>query len=113
MFEYVSGIEDCVHLTPAAGIDVYAAECEKMTIAVMELEANLVTEEHSHPHEQVGYMVAGEAQFVIDGRSFPVRAGQIWRLPGGVPHRVIVGDRPMRVVEVFCPVREDMRKPKS
>ena len=36
-------------------------------------------------------------------------AGQMWRLPGGVPHQVIVGNQPMRVIEAFCPVREDFR----
>ncbi|NQU23812.1 MAG: cupin domain-containing protein, partial [Candidatus Nealsonbacteria bacterium] len=65
--------------------------------------------EHSHPHEQVGYMVEGEAEFVVDGQSFQVRPGQMWRLPGGVVHQVTVGGKFMRVVECFCPVREDFR----
>lgn len=109
MFQYVTNKEDCVRLTPVPGIVVYAHECEKMTLTIMELEANLVAPLHSHPHEQVGYMIEGAAEFVIDGQSYPVRAGQMWRLPGDTPHQVKVGDRPIRVVEVFYPVREDMR----
>ena len=113
MFQYILNREDCVRIEPLPGALVLATEGEKMTLTVMEFEPNTVLPEHSHPHEQVGCMIEGDAVFVIDGQSYPVTTGQMWRLPGGVPHQVSVGDRPMRVVEVFCPVREDMRKPKS
>ena len=109
MSQYIVNREDCVRLDPAPGQRIFAAECEKTTITIMEFDAGVVTPEHSHPHEQVGYLIEGEAEYVIDGRSYPVRSGQMWRLPGGVPHQVKVGDRPMRVVEVFCPPREDFR----
>lgn len=109
MVQYIFNTEDCVQLAPAPGVSVHATEGDKMTLAVMDHEARAVTPEHSHPHEQVGYMVEGEAEFIIDGKSFPVSTGQMWRLPGGIPHKVVVGDKPMRVVEVFCPIREDMR----
>ncbi|HUT09686.1 MAG TPA: cupin domain-containing protein [Thermoguttaceae bacterium] len=109
MFPYILNREDCVRIDPAAGQVILATECERTTLTIMEFEPGVVTPEHSHPHEQVGYMIEGEAEFVIDGTHYPVRAGQMWRLPGGVPHQVKVGDRPMRVVEVFCPVREDFR----
>ena len=109
MSEYVFTPRECVKISPAAGIDVFAAECEKMTLTIMELEPNRVTEEHSHPHEQVGYMITGDAVFVIAGEPHSVRAGQMWCLPGGVPHQVKVGPQGIRVVEVFYPVREDFR----
>jgi len=109
-FQYIVNRDDCVRLTPLPGAVVLATECQEMTLTIMEFEANLVMPEHSHPHEQVGYMVEGEAVFTIDGKPYAVAAGQMWRLPGGVPHQVSVGNRPMRVVEVFCPVREDFRK---
>lgn len=109
MFPYILNREDCVRLDPAGGQVILAAECEKMTLTIMEFEPGVVTAEHSHPHEQVGYMIEGEAEYIIDGRPYPVRAGQMWCLPGGVPHQVKVGRRPMRVVEVFYPVREDFR----
>jgi len=109
MPEYVLSLDDCVRLNPAEGVTVFASEGEKMSLTVMEHEPNVVTAEHSHPHEQVGYMVEGEATFIIDGRPCPVCAGQMWRIPGGVPHQVKVGNRRMRVVEVFYPIREDFR----
>ncbi len=109
MDQYIISREDCVRLDPAEGQVIFAAECEKTTITNMEFDPHGLTPEHSHPHEQVGYLIEGEAEYVIEGRSYPVRPGQMWRLPGGVPHQVKVGDRPLRVVEVFYPVREDFR----
>ncbi len=109
MSPYIVNREDCVCIEPQAGAAVFATAGEKMTLTIMEFEPNTVLPEHSHPHEQMGYMVEGEAEFVIDGKSYPVRAGQMWRFPGGVPHQVNVGNRPMRVIEAFCPVREDFR----
>ncbi len=109
MFQYILDREDCVRIEPLEGAVILAAEAEKMTLSIMEFEPGTVLPEHSHPHEQVGYMVQGEAVFKIDGRDYAVRAGQMWRLPGGVKHQVTVGAEPMRVVEVFSPVREDFR----
>jgi quercetin dioxygenase-like cupin family protein len=109
MFQHIVGPEDCVELKPFPGIEMHATEAERMTLSVVDMDPHSVIEEHSHPHEQVGYMVEGEAEFVIAGRSYRVQAGQMWRLPGGVPHKVIAGDRPVRAIDVFYPVREDMR----
>ena len=101
--------DDCVHMTPFPGVEMHAMEGEQMTLSVVRMEPHAVIDEHSHPHEQIGYMVQGEAEFIVDGKSFHVHAGQMWRLPGGVRHKVIAGDKPMRAVDVFYPVREDMR----
>jgi len=111
MSKYVLSKEDCVCLSPKEGLAIFAAECEKTTLTLMEFEPGTVLPEHTHPHEQVGYMIEGEAVFTIEGQSYPVKAGQMWRFPGGLPHQVTVGDRPMRVVETFSPVREDFRQP--
>lgn len=111
MFQYIINREDCHRLEPQPGAVVLATECEKMTLTIMEFEPNTQLPGHSHPHEQVGYMVEGEAEFLIEGQSYQVRAGQMWRLPGGVYHQVKVGNQPMRVVEVFHPIREDFSPP--
>jgi quercetin dioxygenase-like cupin family protein len=113
MSQYITNKADCVRMNPFPGVEMYAMEAEKMTMSLVEMQPHAVIEEHSHPHEQVGYMVEGEAEFIIEGQSYTVRAGQMWRLPGGVAHKVIAGDRPMRALDVFYPVREDMRGQKA
>jgi len=109
MQEFIVSKDQCVKMQPFQGVAMFATEAEKMTLSIVEMEPHAVIAEHSHPPEPIGYMVEGEAEFVIAGRSYRVVAGQMWRLPGGVPHKVVAGDRPVRAVDVFYPVREDMR----
>ncbi len=106
---YLIELSDCVEFHPFDGVRMSATEGRQMTLSVVDLEPHAVIAEHSHPHEQVGYMVSGQMEFVIEGQSYQVRPGQIWRLPGGVSHKVIAGGEPCRAVDVFYPVREDMR----
>ena len=110
MFQFITSKSDCVQMNPFPGVRMSAIEAENMTVSLVRMQANSVIPEHSHPHEQVGYMVEGEAEFVIEGESHHVRAGQMWRLPGGVAHKVVTGDRPMLALDVFHPVREDFRQ---
>jgi len=110
MFRYVISQSDCVSRDAFPGVHMFATEAEKMTLSIVEMQPRAVIPEHSHPHEQIGYMVEGEFEFIIGGQSFHVVPGQIWRIPGGVPHKVIAGDKPVRAIDVFYPVREDMRR---
>lgn len=109
MFEYIVDREDCVQLNPLPGVQIWATEGERMSLTIMQFEPGTILPEHTHPHEQLGYMIEGEAKYVIDGKSYQVGPGQMWRFPSNVPHEVRVGDKPMRVIEAFCPVREDFR----
>lgn len=109
MFQYVLDKGQCVARNPFPGVNMFAMEAEKTTVSLVEMEPHAVIPEHSHPHEQVGMMIEGEAVFIIAGQRHLVKAGQMWRLPGGTPHEVRTGDCPMRALDVFHPVREDMR----
>lgn len=109
MSEHVIDVSQCNHKNPVAGVWMHTTEAQTMTLSVVDIEPHAVIPEHSHPHEQIGYLVEGQFEFRIGGRSYQVTAGQIWRIPGGVPHSVVAGDRPARAIDVFYPIREDMR----
>jgi quercetin dioxygenase-like cupin family protein len=110
MFEFVIGVADCVPLDPFPGVRMSTTEAKRMTLSVVDLEPHAVIPEHSHPHEQIGYCVEGEFDFIIGGKTYHIVPGHIWRIPGGVLHKVIAGDRRARAIDVFYPVREDMRR---
>jgi unsaturated pyranuronate lyase len=61
---------------------------------------------HSHPHEQIGYLVSGCLELAVAGRSFTARAGDSWCIPGQVEHSAQAHETTV-AVEVFSPVRED------
>ena len=63
---------------------------------------------HTHPHDQVGYVVSGEVVMIVDGEETRCRPGDAYSIPGGVPH----GARALEdtiVVDVFHPPREEYR----
>ena len=62
--------------------------------------------EHSHPHEQTGYLVAGKIRLTIGAETYQVEPGDSWCIPGHVKHSVIVLENSV-AREVFSPLREE------
>lgn len=69
-------------------------------------KAGTVLPTHSHPHEQVGFVVSGAGDFTLGGERRCVRAGDGWQIPPDVPHGVTFTEDSV-VVETFSPPRED------
>lgn len=72
------------------------------------VEPGAVVPEHSHPHEQVGYMLEGALTFDVDGERAVVEAGDSYAIPGDEPHAAEnAGDVPAVGLDVFSPPRDD------
>jgi quercetin dioxygenase-like cupin family protein len=80
-----------------------------MMLSYVCFEPHARVEEHSHPHEQMGLLLEGELEFTIGGEKALVRPGEMWRIPGGVKHSAVAGDRPVKALDVFYPIRDDYR----
>ncbi|MBM4001740.1 MAG: cupin domain-containing protein [Planctomycetes bacterium] len=91
------------------GVRIHSFCAEKMMLAFVELDPHSVVQPHEHPHEQVGILLEGELTFHIGDETHHVLPGQMWRIPGGVQHSVITGDKPARALDVFHPIRDDYR----
>lgn len=75
------------------------------------MEAGWVGARHSHPHEQMVYVVSGHLEFEEPGGKFEAKAGDCFLVPGGVEHQArAFADS--EVLDVFTPYREDYA-PKS
>jgi quercetin dioxygenase-like cupin family protein len=89
------------------GVRIRTCAAERMMLSLVDLEAGSVVAEHSHPHEQVGMVLAGRVLFVIGGEQRELGPGDFFRIPGGTPHRVTTLDQPARVLDIFTPIREE------
>ena len=107
MSQYVVDKTDCARHQIFPGVEIFTTHGKHLMLSLVEFAPRAVVEEHSHPHEQMGLMLEGEMEFIIDGQSHMVRPGQMWRIPGGVKHMAIAGDKPVRALDVFYPIRED------
>jgi len=71
-------------------------------------QADVTIPVHSHPHEQDGYLVAGEMVITIDGVNTTVRPGDSYAIPSNTPHGAQLRAGAI-VLEAFSPPREDYR----
>ena len=62
---------------------------------------------HSHPNEQVSYVVTGELIFLIGSEQHHLGSGDIVTIPPDIPHSVKLLTGHVRLVDTFHPIRED------
>lgn len=91
------------------GVDIQTCAAERMMLSVVDLAPGAVVEEHAHPHEQVGMILQGRAIFFIGGEEKTLQAGDLYRIPGHVRHKVIALEEPVRALDIFHPIREEYR----
>jgi quercetin dioxygenase-like cupin family protein len=101
--------DECGRHTIFRGVHIQTYPLDKMMLSVVDLEPHSVVEDHSHPHEQVGYLLQGRMLFTIGDEKKEVKPGDMWRIPGGIRHRVEVLDEPSKALDIFCPIREEYR----
>lgn len=82
------------------------ANNEKLMLVENRMEPGWAGARHSHPHEQLVYIVAGHLRFSVGERVFEVRAGDSFVIEGGVEHQAWAL-APSVVFDVFTPTRKD------
>ncbi|WP_246196396.1 cupin domain-containing protein [Aquisphaera giovannonii] len=91
----------------APGVEIRTTATSGMMLSVVHFEAGSQLPDHSHPHQQMGVLVSGRLEFVIGGLTRILGPGDVWRIPGGVPHRARAIEGPAEAIDVFHPIRED------
>jgi quercetin dioxygenase-like cupin family protein len=61
---------------------------------------------HSHPHDQVVYVVRGHLKVTCQGKTFEISSGDSFVVRGDVEHGASALEDSL-VVDVFTPCRED------
>lgn len=72
------------------------------------LPRETVVPEHSHMHEQIGYVVYGKIELTIEGKAQVLEPGDGYAVPGNIPHSAHALIDTV-LVECFSPPREDFR----
>lgn len=91
------------------GITLQATAGEALMVSVVRFEPGADLPTHSHPHEQMGLLLEGRLEFTVGGETAILEAGDLWRIPGGVPHSARALGRSAVALDVFHPVRDDYR----
>ena len=73
-----------------------------VVMAVTDINANMTAARHTHPGPEISYMLAGEAEFTIEGRGvMRVKAGESFRLESGVKHSVKNGPAATKILAIY------------
>ena len=91
------------------GINAKTFWGEQMLAAVVDLDPNTQLPRHSHPHEQLGIVIEGQIEFIIADQEKVLGPGEVYVIPGGVEHQARTFDQPVKVMDVFSPVREEYK----
>lgn len=87
---------------PVTRADVAAAGQEAVVMRI-ELEPGVVAGRHSHPGDEISYVMEGEGELLIDGEpARKVKAGEAFVIPAGKVHDARnVGTTTMRLIGVY------------
>ncbi len=107
MEPYIVDKSQCSHHEIFPGVHIWTTHGKHLMLSLVEMQPNAVVQRHAHPHEQLGMLLEGELSFTIGEQTHRVLPGQMWRIPGGVEHRVVAGPQGATALDVFYPIRED------
>jgi quercetin dioxygenase-like cupin family protein len=85
------------------------AHNEQIMLVRHYFEEGWVGARHSHPHDQLVYVVSGALRVEVGGKMFDVLAGDSFVVDGGVEHQASALEA-SEVLDVFTPVREEYRE---
>jgi quercetin dioxygenase-like cupin family protein len=101
--------EDGILRELATGLSAHIFPGEGAMLSVVVIAPHASGTLHAHPEEQWGVLLEGSAVRVQGDEEIPVRQGDFWRTPGGVPHTMRAGPEGARVLDIFAPPRAEYR----
>ena len=102
-------IDEMTPLHLMKGVELRTLWGDNAMMSFVRFEPDGVVPEHAHPHEQMGTVMEGAFELVIDGEARVVRSGDAYLIPGGVLHSARGVGEPAVALDIFSPVREDYR----
>ena len=96
---------------PGLARQVLAAN-PKMTLVRHALQAGWTGAPHSHPHEQLVFVLRGAIEFTAGSQTFIARTGDSFIVPGNQQHQARAFEY-SEVLDVFTPAREDYANPSN
>lgn len=81
---------------------------EGAMLLITEFGAGSTEAPHTHPFEQLVFVLEGAAEFTLGEEKRAVAAGAVFRIPPGTPHGAsALGGERCRILAVYGPPRQD------
>ena len=90
------------------GVEQKAFSGSGATVALHRLMPAHEPKPHSHPHEQIAYIISGRMRFHIGQETHDIGPGGLLVIPSNVTHwGEVLGDEPVLNLDVFTPKRPE------
>jgi len=86
---------------------------DKVMLVLWVLKPGAEVPLHSHPHEQITYVLQGKAEVTVGEEKRIVGPGDVYHVPfqSNLKHEVkVLGDEAFIELDIFHPIREDFLK---
>ena len=78
----------------------------ELMLCLFTWQKGAVLPEHSHPHRQAGYVIAGCVELTVSGVTHVTKAGSSYIIQSGEPHSARAIEDSL-VIDAFTPRREE------
>jgi quercetin dioxygenase-like cupin family protein len=89
------------------GIDRQMITGQNIMICRLRFDPFVVTPVHSHPHEQMTFVMQGKVKFTIEGEAVIAAPGDVLHFPPNNQHGATMLDEEVVLIDIFSPIRED------
>lgn len=80
---------------------------DQLMVCRLRIAPRVVTDVHTHPHEQITLVERGTVRFTVSGEDRLSSAGDILHFPSHIAHGATALDEEVVLIDIFSPVRED------
>ena len=109
MSRFFPAPEECGDHTIFGTTKITTFAGEHVQLSFADIPEGGVVDWHTHPNEQVGFVISGRATFYIGDEVKTLGPGEFFFIPGGLRHKVVAVDGPAKALDVFYPIREEYR----
>ena len=96
--------------TVRRGVERAGFRGEQVLLVMNWLEPGMEVNPHSHPFEQIVYIVKGQIRFTIEDDVIEAGPGSVIHIPANAVHcGEPIGDETVLNLDVFSPIRQDYR----
>ena len=101
-------LEEISQSEPIPGFLGRFIHSENMTVADWRIKEGSSFPEHTHPHEQIAFILEGKFELNLGGETRVLTPGTIAVIPSNMPHEGKALTE-CHLLDIFYPVREDLR----
>ena len=104
----MNSIKDISPREMVTGFTGHYVHGKDLTLGYVEIKAGNKLPEHHHVHEQITFIIEGQLDMTIGGKSCSLTSGMYCVIPSNVAHSAIA-KTDCKAIDVFNPVREDYK----